>query len=106
MLIAQRWLSVSIKIIFILIIVLTILSGCGVLPVPEYQPLSLANYDLTGDGWVTVADLDKYRELFNAGLLDGLDFNGDGVVDIYDQTLLAYNVIEIQEIYFPIILRG
>lgn len=71
-------------------------------PAVETQTIAAGRYDLNGDGLVSEADLHVYRDTLNR-----LDFDGNGTVDIFDQTLLAYQVDDANpyQVYLPVILR-
>jgi len=44
-------------------------------------------YDLNGDGIISTADLNVYRE-------QPQDFNGDGIIDIFDAVIIARETVD------------
>ena len=58
-------------------------------------------YDLNNDGFVSEADFIIYRDT-----LQKIDFDGNGQVDIFDQTRLAYQVVDVYTLYLPIIFKN
>ena len=95
--------------IVILLIVIVLLITAFFIPV-HYQPESIelqfsiqatSEYDLNGDGFVSEADLIIYRDT-----LHRIDFDNNGQVDIFDQTMLAYEVVDVNTLYLPIIFKN
>jgi len=49
--------------------------------------LKYQGYDLNGDGIISTADLNVYRE-------QPQDFNGDGIIDIFDAVIIARETVD------------
>jgi hypothetical protein len=68
---------------------------------PEiFESQSMNRYDLNGDGFVTQADTEIYKTMFNR-----LDFNGDAEVNIFDQVELAGMVEERHRVFLPVVMK-
>lgn len=57
-------------------------------------------YDINGDGFISDDDAAIYAEMFKR-----LNFNGDSQVDIFDQTMLAGEIVKVYKVYLPIIFQ-